>query len=186
MAALWLQVNNLTDGSVGSDGQSLYVVNAQGKVIRIYATDGGSLASVLQTDLGDAVLDGVITDAVGLPLAGVSVRLRDANVTPVATAADGSFSFNVKGGLYHIVATLPNYGDFNAQVSINSGQTAGLGIAMASFLPGFLPPGLTADIIATKSADAIEGSSDVTFDIEGHLYSLNHSNGTITKTVLDS
>lgn len=179
------QTNNITDGSIGSDGQSIYAVNSQGKILRIYASDGASLLSVLQRDLGNATLNGTITDGDGVPLQGVSVRLRDKSVAPVTTDAAGNFSFNVKAGLYHVEAKLANYGDFNSRVTAIGSQSTDLGIAMSSFLPGYLPPGLTADIIATVTADSIAGSSDVSFDIEGDLYSLNHSNGTITKTVLD-
>jgi sugar lactone lactonase YvrE len=178
------QANNATDGGIGSDGQSIYMVNSRGKVIRIYATDGGTLLSTLQTDLGTATLNGVISDGSG-PLPGVGVKLRDKTVAAVITDENGAFSFDVKVGLYHVSAALPNYGDFNGQVTAVAAAQTDLGISMASFLPGYLPPGLTADIIATKSANSIEGSSDVSFDLDRNLYSLNHSNGTITKTVMD-
>ncbi len=179
------QINNITDGSIGTDGQSLYVINSQGKILRIYAANGDSLRSVLSQDLGSAVLNGTVSGGNGEPLEGVVVRLRDKSVAPVTTNAQGQFSFNVKAGLYHVAASLPNHGDFNSRVTAVAGQSSDLMIGMSSFLPGYLPPGLTADIVATLTADNIAGSSDVTFDIEGNAYSLNHSNGTITKTILD-
>jgi sugar lactone lactonase YvrE len=180
------QANNITEGGITSDGQSIYMANSQGKVIRVFTTDGSPLYSTLQNDLGDAVLNGVITDGTGSPLAGVTVQLRDKSIGTVTTDDNGMFSFALKSGLYHVHAALPNYGDFNGRVTAVATQATDLNVSMASFLPGYLPPGLVADIIATKSADAIEGSSDVTFDTEGNLYSLNHSNGTITKTILDT
>jgi hypothetical protein len=179
------QLNNITDGGLSSDGSSLYITNARGKIIRIFANSQSSLLSNLQADSQAAVVNGVIKDGFGTPLAGVAVRLRDKSVAPMLTNSEGQFSFNVSEGLYHVLATLPNYGDFNSRVTATASLTTDLDIAMASFLPGYLPPGLVADIVATKSANAISGSSDVTFDHQGNLYSLNHSNGTITKTLLD-
>lgn len=173
------------DGGITSDGQSIYLVNDKGLVIRIFSVDGSPLLGKLNNDLGASTLNGIIKDSAGNPLEGVNVSLRDKSVTPVVTDANGQFQFSVAAGLYHVKATLPNYGDFNSQVVSPPTQSTDLEIGMASFLPGYLAPGLEADIIATKSADSISGSSDVTLDKDGNVYSLNHSNGTITKTILD-
>lgn len=179
------QTNNVTDGDVVSNGTSIYAINAQDKILRIYAANGSSIQSALETTLGTATLNGNITDVNNVALAGVNVRLRNKSISPVISDANGDFQFSVPAGLYHILATLPNYADTHTQVTTTANQSSDLSISMASYLPAFLPPGLVADIIATKDADSIEGSSDVTFDKEGNLYSLNHSNGTITKTILD-
>lgn len=181
----WSQANALTDGGIASDGQFIYNVTSQGKIYRIFSTDGAPLAQVLSRDLGSAVVDGIVTDSTGIPLPGVRVRTRDKSIDPVITGEDGRFSMNVPAGLYHLQATLSNFEDFNLRVVAQPQQPTDLALAMISYLPGFLAPGLEADIVATKSADSIEGSSDVTLDNDGNVYSLNHSNGTITKTILD-
>lgn len=174
-----------TDGGIISDGNSIYLINDKKQIIRIFAAGGQALNTLLASNLGTSTINGVINDPDGLPLSGVEVSLRDKSILSTFTNASGEFSFTVASGLYHVKAELANYGDFNAPVVSNANTSTDLAIGLASFLPGYLPPGLEADIIATKSADSISGSSDVTFDVEGNLYSLNHSNGTITKTIFD-
>jgi len=183
--AALLQTGGATDGTISSDGDSIYVVTTQGKVLRIYATDGSSLATTMFQELGTTTISGTILNNAGDPVSGVTVSTRNKAIDSVTTDAAGMFSFTAPAGLYHVIARGTDFGDFNVQVAGDNAATVDLGISMESFIPDYVAPGLVAQVVATKSADSIEGSSDVSFDVEGNMYSLNHSNATITKTIID-
>ncbi len=76
---------------------------------------------VLEADLGQGVIRGLVVDSAITPLEGVTILLADHDVTAY-TDADGEFSFsNVDAGVYRLVVSLYGYLDQQATVTVEPG-----------------------------------------------------------------
>jgi hypothetical protein len=80
------------------------------------------VAPLLEADVGQGVIHGIVVDATIAPMAGVTIAILNHNATAV-TDEDGRFGFsNVDAGVYRLRATLTGHGDQELTAPVEPGN----------------------------------------------------------------
>ncbi len=173
-----------TDSGMVYDGNALYFINANRTLYKLSATSGDLVSSV-SSSLGTVNLTGVThfqvstTETAIMPEATVTLGSGQSTVSD----ENGEFTFTgVPAGLHEVIVSKANYNPGYVSVVAESGTVTvpTATDAVVSQLPAYIAPGLDVEIIA-DSTDGINGSSDITMDINGDLYVMNNSDSKIMK-----
>ncbi|MCO7225488.1 carboxypeptidase-like regulatory domain-containing protein [Pleionea sp. CnH1-48] len=177
-----------TDSALVYDGTSLFFINANRTLYKLSATSG-TLAEALNASLGTIDISGETRFRVNTTTTAVipeaTVTLGSGQTT--TSDANGLFSFTgIQAGLIEIIVTKENFnpGYYTALVTA-SGTVPVATEAVVSQLPAYVAPGIDIEVLANKVDDGIDGSSDITMDVNGDLYVMNNSSATISKIDLD-
>ena len=177
-----LKAERLSSTGVASDGKNLYIVSDKAELIRITAINGGSLLAVIQSSSALYLLQGtVVSQQSNEAISGVKISVHDGLTT--TSDQNGFFQLELPLGLYELKIEHTDFIKKVLNINLKNSSDPNVLIALKSALPGWLAPGMTAEILANQN-DNIAGATDVDLDNDNNLWAINHSNASITKTLL--